>query len=196
MTFNPKDHYFRKAKEQNFAARSVFKLEEIDQKYKFFKPEQTVLDLGASPGSWSQYASQKVGPKGRVLGVDLSPVNIKLNNAIFIQADLRDLNLQETFIQNNFLPPFDVVMSDMAPKTTGIKMTDQARSMELCELAVSIADQFLKPQGNFVCKFFHSDDFTALRDLMKKKFVKVDAVKPDSTRKISKEIFLVGLAKK
>lgn len=196
MTYNPRDHYFRKAKQENFAARSVFKLEEIDKKLKLFKPGQTVLDLGASPGSWSQYASQKVGESGRVLGVDLSPVTVKLKNAVFIQADLRDLNLEEIFKEHGFEPPFDLVLSDMAPKTTGIRMTDQARSMELCELALDVSRRFLKKDGHFVCKLFHSDDFTKLRDEIKKSFHKFEAVKPDSTRKISKEIFLVGISKK
>ncbi|UOF02488.1 RlmE family RNA methyltransferase [Bdellovibrio reynosensis] len=196
MTYNPRDHYFKKAKQENFAARSVFKLEEIDKKLKLFKPGQTVLDLGASPGSWSQYASQKVGDSGRVLGVDLSPVTVKLKNAVFIQADLRDLNLEEIFKEHGFQPPFDLVLSDMAPKTTGIRMTDQARSMELCELALDVSRRFLKKDGHFVCKLFHSDDFTKLRDEIKKTFHKFEAVKPDSTRKISKEIFLVGISKK
>lgn len=196
MTYNPKDHYYHKAKENNFAARSVFKLEEIDQKFKMIKPGDIVLDLGASPGSWSQYSSQKVGPKGRVLGVDLSPVNVKLNNAVFIQADLRDLELKTVFQQHGFMPPFDLVISDMAPKTTGIRSVDQARSTELCDLALRIAVEYLKPKGHFVCKFFHSDDFTALRDSMKKVFQRTEIVKPDSTRKISKEIFLIGLNKK
>lgn len=196
MGFNPKDHYFRKAKEQNFAARSVFKLEEIDQKFKIFKPGQTVLDLGASPGSWSQYSSKMVGENGRVLGVDLTQINIKLKNAVFIQADLRDLNLEETFQQHGFEPPFDLVLSDMAPKTTGIRITDQARSFELCELALDVARRYLKPNGHFVCKLFHSDDFTTLRDEMKKTFEKFEAIRPASTRVISKEIFLVGLKKK
>jgi 23S rRNA (uridine2552-2'-O)-methyltransferase len=196
MAYNPKDHYFKKAKEQNFAARSVFKLEEIDQRFRVLKPGQTVLDLGASPGSWSQYASQKIGTGGRVLGVDLSPVTVKLPNAVFIQADLRDLQLEQVFAEHGFVPPFDLVLSDMAPKTTGIRITDQARSMELCELALDIAKRFLKPGGHFVCKLFHSDDFTKLRDEIKKSFAKFEAVKPDSTRKISKEIFLVGLSKK
>lgn len=196
MTYNPRDRYFRKAKEEGFAARSVFKLEEIDKKYKIFKPGQTVLDLGASPGSWSQYSSQRVGSSGRVLGVDLSPVTVKLSNAVFIQADLRDLNLEEIFKEHGFQPPFDLVLSDMAPKTTGIRMTDQARSMELCELALDVARRFLKKDGHFVCKLFHSDDFPKLRDEIKKSFAKCEAVKPDSTRKISKEIFLVGLSKK
>ncbi len=196
MTYNPRDRYFKKAKEEGFAARSVFKLEEIDKKYKIFKPRQTVLDLGASPGSWSQYASKMVGSGGRVLGVDLSPVTVKLDNAVFIQADLRDLNLEEIFKEHGFQPPFDLVMSDMAPKTTGIRMTDQARSMELCELALDVARRFLKKDGHFVCKLFHSDDFGKLRDEIKKSFAKCEAVKPDSTRKISKEIFLVGISKK
>lgn len=196
MGYNPKDHYFKKAKELNFAARSVFKLEEIDQKFKVLKPGQTVLDLGCSPGSWSQYASQKVGDKGRILGVDLSPVTVKLKNATFLQADLRDLNLEQIFQEHGFQPPFDIVMSDMAPKTTGIRITDQARSMELCELALDVARRFLRPGGTFICKLFHSDDFAKLRDQIKKEYQQFEAMKPDSTRKISKEIFLIGLRKK
>ncbi|MFZ3229370.1 MAG: RlmE family RNA methyltransferase [Pseudobdellovibrio sp.] len=196
MSYNPKDHYFKKAKEQNFAARSVFKLEEIDQKFKIIHPRQKILDLGAAPGSWSQYCSKKIGSEGRILGIDLSEVNVKLTNAVFIQADLRDLNLELTIKENGFDPVFDIVLSDMAPRTTGIRVTDQARSFELCELALNLAKQYLKKDGHFVCKLFHSDDFTTLRDLIKKEFHKFEAVKPDSTRKISKEIFLVGLKKK
>jgi 23S rRNA (uridine2552-2'-O)-methyltransferase len=196
MTYNPKDHYFKKAKQQNYAARSVFKLEEIDKKFKILQPNQVILDLGASPGSWSQYCSQKVGTGGRILGVDLKPVTAKLSNAVFIQADLRDLNLEETFINEGFHPPFDLVISDMAPNTTGIKLTDQARSFDLCELALQISQKFLKRDGHFICKLFHSDDFSSLRELIKQDFHRFEAVKPDSTRKISKEIFLIGLKKK
>lgn len=196
MAYNPQDHYFKKAKQNNFAARSVFKLEEIDQKFKILKNKQTVLDLGASPGSWSQYCSKKIGPEGRILGVDLKPVTVKLPNAVFIQADLRDLNLSSLFVEQGFHPPFDLVISDMAPNTTGIRMTDQARSFELCELAFAISQKFLKKEGHFICKLFHSDDFIKLRDMIKSDFKHFHAVKPDSTRKISKEIFLVGLNKK
>lgn len=195
MSYNPRDHYFKKAKDQNFAARSVFKLEEIDQKLKIIHPNNKILDLGASPGSWSQYCSKKIGPNGRILGVDLTAMNIKLPNAQFIQADLRDLNLETVFKEHGFNEPFDVVLSDMAPKTTGIRITDQARSFELCELALNVARKFLKKDGHFVCKLFHSDDFTTLRDQIKKEFNRFEAVKPDSTRKISKEIFLVGIKK-
>ena len=193
MSYNPRDHYFKKAKQENFAARSVFKLEEIDQRSKIFKSGQYVLDLGAAPGSWSQYASKKVGDKGRVLGVDLTPITINLPNAVFIKADLYDLNLEETFRAHGFEPSFDIVMSDMAPKTTGIKSTDQARSLALCELALDIGIRFLKPKGTFICKLFHSGDFNAFRDQMRPRFEKLDIVKPKATRQISKEIFLVGL---
>lgn len=196
MAYNPKDHYFKKAKKENFAARSVFKLEEIDKRYHLFKPGQLVLDLGASPGSWSQYASQKVGSSGKVLGVDLSPVTVSLPNATFIQADLYDLKLEDIFKEHGFHPPFDLVISDMAPKTTGIRSVDQDRSTALCELALDVAKRFLKPKGHFICKLFHNDQFTQLRDEIKKNFDKFEAVKPDSTRKISKEIFLVGIGKK
>jgi len=196
MGYNPKDHYFKKAKDQNYAARSVFKLEEIDKRFRLFKEKYQVLDLGASPGSWSQYCSKKIGPQGRILGVDMSAVTVSLPNATFIQADLRDLNLDEIFAEHGFSKPFDVVLSDMAPRTTGIRFTDQARSMELCELALDIARKFLRPQGHFVCKLFHSDEFTKLKNEIKKDFEKFEAVKPDSTRSISKEIFLVGINKK
>lgn len=196
MAYNPRDHYFKKAKEQNFAARSVFKLEEIDQKFKIVKSGQLVLDLGASPGSWSQYCSKKIGSEGKILGVDLKPVTAKLPNATFIQADLRDLNLENIFTEHGFRPPFDLVISDMAPNTTGIRSTDQARSFELCNLALDISKRFLRKNGHFVCKLFHSEEFRELRDAIKNDFTDFHAVKPDSTRKISKEIFLVGIKKK
>lgn len=193
--YNPKDRFFHKAKAEGFAARSVYKLQEIDQKFKLFKSGQSVLDLGSSPGSWSQYASQKIG-NGRLLGVDLSPMTVSLPNAVFIEADLRDLNLEDIFREHGFNPPFDIVMSDMMAKTTGIKSADAARSMELCELALDVAKRFLKPNGTFVCKFFQSGEFGKLRSDIKKEFERVEALKPESTRQISKEIFLVGLKKK
>lgn len=200
MSYNPQDHFFRKAKEQNFAARSIFKLEEIDQKFKIVNKNDLVLDLGASPGSWSQYASKKIGPAGKLIGIDLNPVkpevSRELKNAEFIVSDLRDLKLAEIFAEKGFGHGFNLVMSDMAPKTTGIRITDQARSMELCELALDAADKYLKKNGHFVCKFFHSDDFEKLRKMIKDRYGRVEIMKPESTRKISKEIFLIGLKKK
>lgn len=196
VAYNPRDSYFLKAKKEGFAARSIYKLEEINQRFHIIKANDVVLDLGAAPGSWSQYASKLVGPQGKVIGIDLTEIKIKLPNALFIQADFRDVQLSEVLAAEGVQRPVAVVLSDMAPKTTGIRQADQARSLELCELALDAARSHLAPGGHFVCKLFHSNEFGSLRDAIKKEFQKFEAVKPDSTRSQSKEIFLVGINKK
>jgi 23S rRNA (uridine2552-2'-O)-methyltransferase len=193
VAYNPKDYYFKKAKKENYAARAVFKIQEIDEKFRLFKPGSKVLDLGAAPGSWSQYASRKVGPQGRILGIDLQPIKITLPNAVFITADMRELDLDKTMTEAGIAPPFDLVLSDMAPKTIGIKLTDQMRSHELCELALATAERFLKPRGHFVAKLFHSDEFEGFRDKLRARFGRVEVLRPQSTRKESKEIFFIAL---
>ena len=195
MAYNPKDHYFHKAKKENFVARSVFKLEEIDQKYKILRGAQFVVDLGCSPGSWTQYVL-KASPKSQVVGIDLQNVTIKDPRFHFERADIYNFDLS-AYVHDKFgADAVDVVLSDMAPKTTGIRSTDQARSFDLCLMALDVAKKHLKKNGHFVCKFFHSEDFSQLHQEIKKVFAKVEILKPDSTRKISKEIFLVGLNKK
>ncbi len=193
MAYNPKDYYFHKAKSENFAARAVFKIQEIDDRFRIFKPGYKVLDLGAAPGSWSQYASQKVGPQGRILGVDLVPIKLTIPNAVFIAADMRQLELGQVMTEHGIAPPFDVVLSDMAPKTTGVRITDQARSLELCELALRTAERFLRPRGSFVCKLFHSEEFEGFRKQLRERFGKVEVLRPKSTRKESKEVFFIAL---
>ncbi|MDR3605993.1 MAG: RlmE family RNA methyltransferase [Oligoflexia bacterium] len=193
MAYNQKDYFFKKAKKENYAARSIFKLQEIDDRFHIIKPGYKILDLGAAPGSWSQYASQKVGAQGRVLGLDLQQITIALPNAVFVQADMRDTNLENIMKQHGFVPPFDVVLSDMAPKTTGIRITDQARSMELCELALATAERFLRPRGSFVAKLFHSEEFEVYRDMLRERFGRVEVLRPKSTRKESKEIFFIAM---
>lgn len=193
MAYNPKDFYFKQAKKEDYAARAVFKIQEIDERFKLFKPGYKVLDLGAAPGSWSQYASKKVGPQGRILGLDLQPIKITLPNALFLVEDMREADLERIMTEHGISPPFDVVLSDMAPKTTGIRVTDQARSLELSELALRTAERFLKPRGHFVNKLFHSEDFEHYRDLLRARFQKVEVLRPKSTRKESKEIFLIGM---
>lgn len=195
MAFNPKDHYFHKAKSENFAARSVYKLEEINKKHRVLKSGDQVLDLGSSPGSWSQYASKVVGPKGHVIAMDLKPMTVSLPNVECVQANALEVDWP-TFFKERGIERLNVVLSDMAPSTTGIKMTDQARSFELCEMALNVAIQTLKPGGHFVCKLFHSDDFRTLKARIQAEFKSFEAVKPQSTRSQSKEIFLVGLGKK
>lgn len=196
MGYDSNDYYTKKAKEQNYAARSVFKLEEMDQKFKLFKNNQKVLDLGAAPGSWSQYVSKKIGETGFLLGLDLTKITIKLPNATFLQANLLTDDLDQICLDIGYKDSkFDVVMSDMAPKTTGIKLTDQVRSLELCEMAVSIAGKHLKPGGSFICKLFHSEDFKNFKKSLEAQYRKVDVIKPKATRQISKEIFFVALGK-
>lgn len=192
MAYNPKDYYFQKAKSENYAARSVFKLQEIDERFHILKGGYKVLDLGAAPGSWSQFASEKIGKQGRVLGIDIQPIKLTLPNCVFITADMRELNLAEVMTQAGITPPFDVVLSDMAPKTTGIRITDQSRSLELCELALQTAEKYLRIRGSFVCKLFHSEEFENFRLELRKRFQRVEVLRPKSTRKESKEIFFIA----
>lgn len=195
MAYNPRDYYFLKAKKENFAARSIYKLEEMDKRFRILRTGDRVLDLGAAPGSWSQYASNKVGPKGIVVGVDLQKIDLTLPNARFIQGNILELDVDQSFQQLQ-INHFDVLLSDMAPKTTGIRITDQTRSLELCEMALKISEKWLKTSGNFVCKLFHSEGFTQFRDQLKKQFNRVEVIRPQSTRKESKEIFFVAFEKK
>ncbi|MEW6056368.1 MAG: RlmE family RNA methyltransferase [Bdellovibrionota bacterium] len=188
MAYNPRDFYFKKAKEKNFAARSVFKLEELDQRFKIFRPSNKVLDLGCAPGSWTQYASQKIGRNGRCIGIDLQKVNLVLPNAEFIHGDAFDPAL----IPDN---DFDVVMSDMAPKTTGIRIQDQQRSFELAKRALDVAKLRLRVGGHFIVKLFQSDAFEEYLRLVKPLFSKLELMRPKSTRKSSYEIYIIGLKK-
>jgi len=193
MAYKPNDHYARKAKKEHFLARSVYKLEEIDKRFRLLKPGQFLLDLGCSPGSWSQFASQKLGMKGKIMGIDLTAMKIQLPNAVFIQGNILETNLDELLKTHEMPEKLDGVISDMAPKTTGIRFTDQCRSLELCEMALYYARMYLKPGGYFICKIFDGPDIQHFRADMKKSFRKIEMVKPESTRKESKEFFFIGL---
>lgn len=196
MGYNPRDHYFKKAKSGNFAARSIFKLEELDKKFKIFRRGDTVVDLGAAPGSWSQYVSKVIGKDGKILGLDLQEIKITLPNAVFVQANALEVDLEKLAHEHQISFPLDALISDMAPKTTGVRITDQSRSLELCEMALHLAQEWVKPGGNFVCKLFHGAEFEDFRAQMREQYRKVELLKPKSTRKESKEIFLVGLGKR
>jgi 23S rRNA (uridine2552-2'-O)-methyltransferase len=196
MAYNRKDFFFHKAKKENFAARSVFKLEEIDQKFRFIKAGMTILDLGCAPGSWAQYTVAKVGPKGFVLGIDLQAVKLSFANARFVQGDIRDADFDSLLAECGRSAPVDGVLSDMAPRTSGIRESDQARSLELCEMALAVAERYLRPGGAFVCKLFNSGEFEEFRAKLRAKFERVEVARPKSTRKESMEIFLIGLGRK
>ncbi len=201
MSYKVKDHYYHRAKEENFKARSVYKLQEIDQRWKLVKPGQVLIDLGASPGSWTQYLSQKIGTKGRLFAIDLTPVDVsslslKYDNVEFAQGDAFDFDFQSHFQKFGWTAPVSGVLSDMAPKTTGIRSVDQDRSAELCKSSLQTAQKYLAPGGFFICKLFFSNNYKEIAGEIKKSFAKLEVIKPDSTRKESTEVFLVGLSYK
>lgn len=183
-----RDYYFKKARKQGFPARSVFKLEEAQKKYRFLNPGQTVLDLGAYPGSWSKYAAGVAGPEGLVVAVDIQKPGIMADNICLLQRDVYDLKASKL---RGISPYFDVVLSDMAPKTTGRKDVDHFRSIALAERALVLATELLKPGGTFFCKVFQGEDFPSFRDNCKESFRSVRVVKPKSSRPESVEIFLL-----
>jgi 23S rRNA (uridine2552-2'-O)-methyltransferase len=190
--FKVKDHYFNKAKSENYLARSIYKLEEIDEKYKLLKPGMQVVDFGYHPGSWIQYTSRIIGDEGRVVGIDVREVNKKLSgikNVRVYQKDIFDISdLRQLDVEGQF----DVVLSDMAPNTTGIKTLDQDRSLNLVESVFGLLSKFLKPGGHFVIKVFDSQH---ARDFLKEQrnlFKEFHYLKPQSTRSISKEFFVIG----
>lgn len=195
MAYKTNDHFAKKAKKENYVARSVYKLMEIDQKYRVLRSGDQVLDLGASPGSWSQYASEVIGDKGKLLGVDLKKVFLSLPNAVFLKGDILNLEFGPLLEQHGFTKPFDVIISDMAPDTTSSRFTDQMRSLELCEMALATAQKLLRPGGNFVCKIFDSGEAMGFRDELKKNFKTVQLYRPKSVQQSSKEFFMIGLGK-
>jgi 23S rRNA (uridine2552-2'-O)-methyltransferase len=188
------DHYTHKARKEKFAARSVYKLQEIQKKYRILNKGARVLDLGCAPGSWLQFADQQAGPGGRVVGIDLTPVTISLPDRVtVITGDVADL---EGHLAELGQTRFDAVLSDMAPATTGNRYVDQARSLGLCEAALYIAEQVLVPGGHFVCKMFQSGDTRGFTASVRKNFRRQTALRPKSTRKASKEVFVIGLSRK
>jgi 23S rRNA (uridine2552-2'-O)-methyltransferase len=183
------DAYFKRARAQGFAARSVFKLEEIDRKLRLLIPGQRVLDLGCRPGSWLQYAVATVGRTGVVVGIDRHPLPAPIAGARVLVGDLFVTPDAELLGE---LAAFDVVLSDMAPDTTGIRATDQARSAGLFDEALARAERMLAPGGAFVGKIFQGPDLQPLRRRMAERFSEVRIVKPESSRAQSIEIYLAG----
>lgn len=191
MNYEKKDFYHRKAKEEGFLARSAYKLQEIQKKFKLIKSGAKVLDLGCAPGAWVQVALPLVGHNGLVVGIDLEAVELKHAQFRFIHGDAFKLEPAD-------LPegPFEVVLSDMAPKTSGVKIRDQARSAELCLHALAVAQKHLKPGGALVVKLFEGGDAQAVRNEIQKNFQMLKPFKPESTRQASVEMYLVATGKK
>ena len=188
------DHYSRRAQKENYPARSVYKLQEMQQKYAILRKGDRVLDLGCAPGSWLLFAAKQTGPGGNVIGVDLQKIDIQLPaNARAIRGDIGEFDpgwLGEIGRE------FDAVISDMAPATTGNKGVDAARSLELCRTALDIALQVLRPGGNFVCKIFQGADVKDFEREVRHSFDNIKNFKPRSSRKASREIFIIGFSRK
>ncbi len=185
------DTFYRRAKSEGFAARAVYKLEELDRRFGLVHPGNRVLDLGCWPGSWLQYLERRVGPNGRVVGIDRKPVEIALGPNVRVElGDLREV-LPELLLGD--LAAFDVVVSDMAPDTTGIRDVDQARSEALFQRALEIALAVLRPGGRFAGKLFQGGDAPRLRASVKAAFGTLRECKPAGSRTQSIERYLVGL---
>ena len=188
------DHYFKRAKKEGYPARSVYKLEEANSKHRFLKRGDKVLDLGCQPGSWSMYAAKIVGPVGRVVGVDLHkgkgitmPGGAKIQ---VLQTDIMADDFPDQIRQS--CQSFSVVLSDMAPHTTGNKWADQQQSLTLCRRALELAAALLKKGGAFYCKAFEGEDFKDYLNEVKRLFASARVVKPKSSRSESREVFVLA----
>ena len=188
-----RDHYFLKAKQEKYPARSVYKLKEIDKKFRIFRKDMRVLDLGAAPGSWSLGAAERIGAGGLVLGADIQDTPTSFpENVRFCREDVFHRSTEfETLLRE--LGPFHVVMSDMAPSTTGHRGTDQARSATLCEEALALALACLVKGGSFVVKVFMGPDIKAYAETLRGHFAMVKSFKPASSRSESMETFYIAL---
>ena len=191
MSEHVSDSYVKQAQIDGYRSRAAYKLIEIDEKYSLFKQRMTVIDLGSAPGSWSQVAIKKIGLKGNVIALDLLEMQ-PINKVEFIQGDFRD---NKTLIEiekrlNNL--EVDLVISDMAPNISGIKVVDQSAAIYLNELALDFSCNWLKPNGHLLVKSFIGADFDSFFDSVKPFFKKVIRIKPSSSRDRSSEIFVLG----
>jgi len=196
--YERKDHYYKKAKEEGRASRAVYKLEQIQARYKVIRKGDRVLDLGAAPGGWMEVVSEWVGPQGLVAGIDLLPPKIKLRqNMRFILGDINkgDALSQLAESLGSIEPSHgkaDVVLSDMAPNTSGVRFRDSCLSYELCLMALDVTKALLRTGGNFVAKIFQGEDVESFKKDLRGLFVKVEHYVPPATREGSKELYLVA----
>jgi len=185
------DHFSRLARKENFPARSVYKLQEIQKKFRLIKKGDRVLDLGCSPGSWTLFSSDIAGEKGFIVGIDLKKVDIKIPSNVRIY-NCGILEIDDVLL-SSIGRDFNVVISDMAPSTMGNKSVDAARSYDLCIAAFNIANKLLVPGGSFLCKIFQGEDFKKFSEMVRAAFDTQKIFKPQSSRKASKEIYIIGL---
>jgi 23S rRNA (uridine2552-2'-O)-methyltransferase len=186
------DSYVQRAQAAGWRSRAVFKLEEIDRRAHLLHPGAVCLDLGAAPGAWSQYASQRVGAKGRVVATDLLPM-AELAGVEFVQGDFREDEVFERILALLPARGVDLVLSDMAPNLSGVDVIDQPRSMHLAELALAMAERLLKPGGSALIKVFQGAGFKELLQAARGKFSEVKLMKPLASRSRSPESYLLAM---
>jgi len=185
------DLYYRRAIKEGWRSRAAYKLEQIDKKSKILFPDMTCLDLGAAPGSWSQYIGSKLKEQVKIIAIDLLPM-ASLPYVTFLQGDFTEEDVYTELLKITKNTDIDLVMSDMAPNISGIKVRDQAKSMYLAELAFKVSMDLLKNKGNFVCKLFQGEGMDNFVNDVKKVFKKVKVFKPKASRQDSAEIYLIA----
>ncbi|MEE9287176.1 MAG: RlmE family RNA methyltransferase [Gammaproteobacteria bacterium] len=185
------DPYVRQARESGYRSRAVYKLMEIDERDRLLRPEMRIVDLGSSPGAWSQYVRQIVGASGRVIALDQLPME-PIENVLFIQGDFSDEAVREHLIHTLGNGPVDLVISDMAPNISGIKATDEARMMCLLEAVRDMALEILKPGGDVLVKGFQSEEFAGYVKGLRRHFKKVSTRKPKASRQLSSELYVLA----
>lgn len=183
------DPFVKEAKSKGYRSRATFKLSELDERAGLFKPGMSVVDLGAAPGGWSEYALQKVGEKGKVIGIDLLPMD-PIQGVTLLQGDFTDESMVNELLALLSDQKADVVMSDMAPNISGVAVSDQLRMSDLARRALHFATQALRPEGKFVIKLFHGQGFDQVVSEAKKAFKSVSIRKPKASKAKSKEVYL------
>lgn len=189
--YQPKDALYRRAKREGYRSRAAYKLLELDRRFRLLRPGDRVVDLGAAPGGWLQAAAKLVGERGRVVGIDIQPIEpLRRPNIFTLQGDIASLETQERI--KEIIGSADCVLSDLSPRLTGIRDADMRRSIELAQTALKVACQILKPGGNFLVKSFSGEELEAFYLELRKHFRTVQRTRPEATRKGSSEIYLCG----
>jgi 23S rRNA (uridine2552-2'-O)-methyltransferase len=186
-----RDQFVKQARDAHYRSRAVYKLQEIDKRDHLFKPGQTVVDLGAAPGGWSQYAVERVGHRGRVIALDILSME-PVDSLVFIQGDFTEEPVFNRCIESLGEGRADLVISDLAPNLTGIRATDQARSMYLAELVLEFACRVLRPGGDLLIKLFQGEGVDAFKRELHARFQKVMVRKPRASRDSSREIYVLA----
>jgi 23S rRNA (uridine2552-2'-O)-methyltransferase len=189
MIYKPRDSYYKKAKQEGYRSRAAYKLIELQQRFRLMKPGDLVVDLGAAPGGWLQVAARYVRPNGKVVGVDLQPVSVLHEpNVIFLQGDVTSPEIQQK-IHELLGAPAHCVLSDLAPRLSGIRDADTARSLELNRTALAVATRLLGPGGILVIKSFVNEELQAFTREIKNNFHFVERTRPEATRQGSSEFY-------